>query len=117
MVKPSAAARDDVKLTKEGRGSDSGAPHLQTGENSSEVRRNAHAWYRSEELLFALGAAAWLAALVLRWPDGLSYSDEIGYLGQAKLFLEGHIRWVPGAPGVWNPTSDGVVSQYPLLVP
>jgi hypothetical protein len=64
-----------------------------------------------------VGAAAWLAALLVWWPSGLSFSDEIGYLGQTKLFLEGRIRWTVGAPGIWNPTPTGVVAQYPLLVP
>jgi len=77
----------------------------------------ARAWHDRDDLLLALGAAAWLVALIVWWPAGLSYSDEVGYLGQAKLFLEGRIRWMPGAPGIWNPTPHGVVAQYPLLLP
>jgi hypothetical protein len=74
-------------------------------------------WYESGDVLFALGAAAWLAALLLKWPTGLSFSDEIGYLGQARLFLEGRIHSTPSSPGIWNPTPHGNVAQYPLLVP
>ncbi len=107
----------DGKLTKRSRRSDSGARALDTGVNSPAVGEAARPWYERDDLLFALGAAAWLVVMILKWPCGLSYSDEIGYVGQAKLFLQGHIRWIPGAPGIWNPTPHGVVAQYPLLVP
>src|SRR5947208_1999997 len=117
VVKPGAGAAPTGRLTKRSRRSDSGARALDTGVNSPAMSRAARSWYERDELLFALGAAAWLVVMILRWPCGLSYSDEIGYLGQAKLFLEGHIRWIPGAPGIWNPTPHGPVAQYPLLIP
>ena len=49
-------------------------------------------WYRNQEALFLLGAAAWLLAMLLRWPTTLSFGDEIGYLGQTKLFFEGRLH-------------------------
>ncbi len=85
--------------------------------NPAGTNLNSQRWYESGEFLFALGAAAWLVALLLKWPAGLSFSDEIGYVGQARLFLEGRIRSTPWSPGIWNPTPNGNVAQYPLLVP
>jgi hypothetical protein len=85
--------------------------------NSSGAGGTTPRWYQNHELLFALGAVAWLLALVLRWPTALSFSDEIGYLGQAKLLLEGRFRPITGSPGIWNQTPTGAVAQYPFLVP
>lgn len=61
--------------------------------------------------------AAWLLAMLLNWPLSLSFGDEIGYVGQAKLFLEGRLRALPTSPGIWVPTRDGPVAQYTLVLP
>jgi len=90
---------------------------LETALNSPRATDDSPPWYRSEELLFALGVAGWLAATIRWWPVALSFSDEIGYVGQAKLLLEGHLRAGIGSPGMWNPSPTGPVAWYPLLVP
>ena len=81
--------------------------------------RGWQAWrarWADDDPLFVLGVAIWLIALALKWPAALSFGDEVGYLGQAKLFLEGRIHPTPDSPGVWNATDTGAVAQYPLLV-
>jgi hypothetical protein len=68
-----------------------------------------------DELLFWLGVALWVGVLVVTWPNALSFGDEVGYVGQAKLLLSGHIRWVPHSPGVWGASAHGLINKYPLL--
>ncbi|HVU52504.1 MAG TPA: hypothetical protein VHL80_17540 [Polyangia bacterium] len=68
-----------------------------------------------DEVLFAAGVALWIALMLLTWPRALSFGDEIGYVGRAKLLLAGHLGYVPGSPGVWVSTPHGTVSQYPLM--
>jgi len=70
-------------------------------------------WRESPALI--LGIAVWLAAMALYWPQGLSFEDDTGYVGEAKLLLSGRILPRPEDPGVWNRTTHGMVPQYPLL--
>jgi hypothetical protein len=68
-----------------------------------------------DDLLFSLCVALWLGVLCVTWPRALSFGDEIGYVGQAKVFLAGHLSYVPNSPGVWLATDRGFVGKYPLL--
>jgi hypothetical protein len=61
-----------------------------------------------DDVLFAACLALWVAIIMATWPQALSFADEVGYVGRAKLLLEGHLRDVPGSPG-------GVVGAYSLL--
>jgi hypothetical protein len=70
-----------------------------------------------DDRLLLAGMLLWTVALVVQWPLALSFGDEVGYVGQAKLLLEGHIRPLADSPGVWTRTPQGLVAQYPLLVP
>jgi hypothetical protein len=49
------------------------------------------------------------------WPQGLSFEDDTGYLGEAKLLLSGRILPRSEDAGVWTRTAHGLVPQYPLL--
>jgi hypothetical protein len=68
-----------------------------------------------DDVLFYVGVALWVALMLLTWPRALSFGDEVGYVGRAKLLLAGHLDYVPGSPGVWVSTPHGTLSQYPLL--
>jgi hypothetical protein len=74
-------------------------------------------WFERPDALFAVGVVAWLAATIARWPAGLSFGDEIGYVGQARLLLEGRVHPGNDSPGIWNATPAGPVPQYPLFMP
>ena len=72
---------------------------------------------RTDQILFWLGVAGWLAAMALTWPSSLSFGDEVGYVGEARLLLEGRVHPLANSPGVWVPTPSGGVAQYNLLLP
>ena len=59
----------------------------------------------------ALGMFFWLAGVVIFWPAVASFADDVGYLGEARLLTEGHLRPQPADVGTWQ---NGV-SKYPLL--
>src|SRR5436190_3292427 len=59
-----------------------------------------------------LGALAWLGGMFVLWPAIASFADDVGYLGEARLLLAGHLRPQGVADlGVWQLG----VSKYPLL--
>ena len=73
----------------------------------------------------SLGLAPLLAAtllvaiaMVALWPNAFSFGDEVGYVGQARLLLSGHVSPISGAPGTFDRQPNGIaVSRYPLFVP
>ncbi len=65
--------------------------------------------------VLAIGIAAWLAAMAVLWPLGASFGDDVGYLGEARLVLEGRFRPVEREPGIWQPGAVGPVAKYPLF--
>ena len=72
---------------------------------------------RDERWLW-LGMAAWLVAIVARWPVALSISDEVAYVAQAKLLLEGHMAPYSHSPGIWHLGVHGLAPLcYPYLIP
>jgi hypothetical protein len=79
--------------------------------------RSASELWTSRTTLFWAGIFLWLIAMLLTWPVALSFGDEVGYLGQARLLLEGRVRPVPGVPGVWATTPAGLIPKYPLFFP
>jgi hypothetical protein len=68
-----------------------------------------------DERLFSVAVALWIAVMILTWPRALSFGDEVGYMGRAKLLVEGHLGWIANSPGVWVPTARGMVGKYPLF--
>jgi hypothetical protein len=68
-----------------------------------------------DDVLFIVAVALWIAVIALTWPRAVSFGDEVGYVGRAKLLLEGHWHYVPGSLGVWIPTRSGYVGKFPLL--
>jgi hypothetical protein len=68
-----------------------------------------------DDVLFIVGVALWVVVIAETWPSALSFGDEVGYLGRAKLLLDGHLGYVPDSLGVWLPTPNGFVGKYPLL--
>ena len=67
--------------------------------------------------LLAAGMLLWTLVFCLHWPAALSFGDEIGYVGQARLLLQGQVRPSADSPGVWVPTPHGPAIKYPLLLP
>ena len=72
---------------------------------------------RRDVLLFAFGAAVWLAVQIATWPAALSFGDEVGYMGQSRALLAGHVRPLPEDPGHWVEGDHGRVGKYPLFLP
>jgi hypothetical protein len=68
-----------------------------------------------DERLFWLGAVLWVAVIAATWPSALSFGDEVGYVAQAKLFLAGHVHYIPSSPGAWVSSPHGLVNKYPLF--
>ena len=69
-------------------------------------------------VLLSVGVLLWVVACVWNWPAALSFGDEVGYLGQARLFLEGHVRPSVDSPGIWHTTAEGsLIAKYPLFHP
>jgi hypothetical protein len=68
-----------------------------------------------DDVLFWVGIALWSAVMVATWPRALSFGDEVGYVGRAKLLLAGRLHYVPGSVGVWIPTTHGLIGKFPLL--
>jgi len=59
----------------------------------------------------------WVAAVIARWPVGLTFGDELGYIGQARLILDGRFRPGDDSLGIWVPTHGGtMVGQYPVFL-
>ena len=68
--------------------------------------------------LIGLSIALWLVVMAWEWPVALSFGDEVGYVGQARLFLQGQIKPTISSPGIWHTTaSGGLVAKYPLFHP
>jgi hypothetical protein len=65
----------------------------------------------------ALSVSLWVAVFAATWPAGLSFADEVGYVGQAKLLLRGQLVPGPWDPGMWVYGPSGPVSRYPLTLP
>jgi hypothetical protein len=73
--------------------------------------------YQPTEHLLLLGAALWALAIILKWPTGLSFGDEVGYVGQMRLALQGRLQPLPGDLGVWVTTAHGTFAKYPYFIP
>ncbi|HEY2901408.1 MAG TPA: hypothetical protein VGL59_12580, partial [Polyangia bacterium] len=52
--------------------------------------------------LFWIAALVWVVAVVATWPLTLSFGDEVGYIGQARVMLQGRIHPTLADPGVWH---------------
>jgi hypothetical protein len=67
---------------------------------------------------FRIALAALVVLALVRWPASLSFSDEVGYLGQARLLLSGRISPTAADPCIVERLDGGGrVSRYPLFVP
>lgn len=63
--------------------------------------------------ILMLGAAAWLVITVATWPGALSFGDEVGYVGQARMLLHGRLRPDADDVAVRVPAPGGPVAKYP----
>ncbi len=71
-----------------------------------------------DDLLLWLGMLLWVIAIAVRWPAALSMSDEVSYVAQAKLLLDGHLAPLADTPGVWHLGPKGPQAIcYPFLYP
>jgi len=69
-----------------------------------------------DDVLFLLGVTLWVAVILATWPRAVSFGDELGYVGRAKLILEGHLSYVPNSIAGWYETERGTMApKYPLL--
>jgi hypothetical protein len=57
------------------------------------------------------GMLLWLAAGAVFWPTVASFGDDVGYLGEARLLLEGHLRPSATDVGIWRQGA----AKYPLF--
>jgi hypothetical protein len=67
--------------------------------------------------IWILAFALWGLVLVWKWPVAVSFGDEVGYVGQMRVLLEGRFRPMPQDPGIWIPSGHGLVARYPYFVP
>ncbi len=72
---------------------------------------------RNGWMLLGLGMLLWVAVLARWWPMSLSMGDEVGYVGQARLLLQGRITPLDTSPGYWITTAQGLIPKYPLFFP
>lgn len=75
-------------------------------------RRETNLWR-----VVALGCALWCFSTALRWPIGPSFRDEVGYIGQSRLELEGTMRPAPDDVCYAFNTRHGDVVEYPPFIP
>ena len=95
-----------------------GALEAMTSPARSDYAPPAHSpFWTNRAFLFWAAVSLWLFAMLATWPVGLSFGDEVGYLGQARLFLEGRVRPTPDVPGIWSKTPAGLIPRYPPLLP
>jgi len=70
---------------------------------------------RDDVRALTLGLVVWVVAAVVWWPSVASFGDEVGYLGEARIVLEGRLAPAAGDVGIWLPGAGRPVSKYPLL--
>jgi hypothetical protein len=78
------------------------------------LRDALRAWWHDWSALI-VGTVIWLAIAIMYWPKALSFWDDVGYVGEAKLLLMGRIFPQMHDAGIWIGTAHGLVPQYPLL--
>jgi hypothetical protein len=71
--------------------------------------------FAASNWFLSLGSALWALVLLIRWPTALSFGDEVGYVGQIRLVLQGRFRPFPADPGIWLATAHGSVAKYPYF--
>jgi hypothetical protein len=73
---------------------------------------------RAARRALVVGLVASVAVTAWLWPYAVSFSDEVGYLGQAQLLRSARIDPLPDSPGSFYPGPGGIsYSKYPLFVP
>src|SRR6185295_16814061 len=80
-------------------------------------RRSAPAAAAGMRPGLAIVVIAWAIAFALHWPDACTFRDEVGYVGQARLVLDGRLRPAPDSVCHSLRTSRGEVAEYPPFVP
>jgi hypothetical protein len=68
-----------------------------------------------DDVLFWIAVALWVAVIVASWPRALSFSDEVGYVGRAKLLVAGQLHYVPDSLATWIETPQGFIGKFPIL--
>ncbi len=72
---------------------------------------------RGRDWAWPVGALLWLVVWVVQWPRALSFGDEVGYVGQIRLLLQGRFRPLAGDPGIWVSSAHGLIAKYPYFGP
>jgi hypothetical protein len=70
---------------------------------------------RDDARVLTVGLVAWLVATVVWWPAVASFADEVGYLGGARIVLDGRLTPAAGDVGIWLPAAARSVPKYPLM--
>ena len=78
------------------------------------ARRTVRSWWGDSRALL-VGTVVWVVVMAVYWPEGLSFGDDVGYVGEAKVLLEKRVLPRHGDPGVFTVTEHGLVPKYPLL--
>lgn len=73
---------------------------------------------QGQRTLFLFGVLLWFGVFLLTWPLAFSFGDEVGYVGEARLLMQGRVHPLPSDPGIWHERPDGaypLIPKYPLL--
>jgi len=78
----------------------------------SEGRHHQGRWWP-----FWAGLGLWLLAALFLWPTAFTFMDEVGYVGQARLLLDGRVSPDDSWVGLWAWTGETSLAKYPLFFP
>jgi hypothetical protein len=71
----------------------------------------------SRDWLWLVAFALWAVVLAWKWPVALSFGDEVAYVAQARLVLQGRLHPLAQDPGFWLTSPRGLVAKFPFLAP
>ncbi len=77
-----------------------------------DERRSRGAWFS-----IRVGVLLWALVALATWPSALTFIDEAGYAGQARMALDGMFRPLETSPCIYLPTDQGLLAKYPLTLP
>jgi hypothetical protein len=85
--------------------------------NLGQLSRSSARYGSNRWTWFFVGVALWLAGAAAHWPASLTLLDEVGYVGQARLLLEGRVRPAPDSVCLSYLTPSGEIARYPYFFP
>jgi hypothetical protein len=89
---------------------ESGALHYTAAGDERDV---AHAGPPQRVLLDRSGVVA--ARTLYTWPVALSFEDEVGYVGAARMLRGGAVQPSITMPGIWLSAARGLTPKYPFF--